>query len=140
MAIIEYMANFCDSGICFNEQHRCIYPTVKSAPLESMFGDQLDYTKPILKCKIELEARDKFHVYYPETATWHGTCKIAGHTICKFSQPCDHNWTYFKIEFECPHIIEYMQETMNIECEIYIDDYIVCPYSLSLLLYQENTK
>ena len=66
--ITDYFINFCDSEVCFDNNHRCTYPEIKSAPIESMFGNKLDPNKKVTKCRIELEAHDKFHVYYPATA------------------------------------------------------------------------
>lgn len=136
--IIDYYASFCDSGVCFNNKQECTYPEIKYAPIENMFGNEIDPTKKVTKCKIELEAHDKFHVHYPSTANWHGIFKIAGHIICEFTQPCKSNVEWINIEFQCADIIKYMNEAMEIECSLYIDNDIVCPYNLSLLIYQED--
>ena len=43
--------------------------------------------------------------------------------------------SYINIDFECADIITFMNEKMEMECSLYIDDDIVCPYNLSLLIY-----
>ena len=136
--IIDYFVNFCDSEVCFDNNHRCTYPETKAAPIEKMFGTEADPNKKVTKCKIELEAHDKFHVYYPDGAQWRGRFKIANEIICEFSKECTSNMSYINIEFECGNILDLMAQDMNMECELYIDDDIVCPYNLSLLIYQED--
>lgn len=136
--IIDYFINFCDSGVCFNERHRCTYPVIKKAPIENIYNTEIDPTKKVTKVRIELEARDKFHVYYPENSKWHGKFYIANHCIHQFESECDSNMKYINLDFECPDIMQYIQEDANMECEIYINDDIVCPYGLDLLIYMED--
>lgn len=136
--VIDYFINFCDSEICFDDNHRCTYPEKKSAPIESMFGSQPVPNKKVIKCRIELEAHDKFHVYYNENAQWHGKFYIAGQMICEFNKPCTSNMAYIDFDFNCDNIIDLINQDSTMDCELYIDDDIVCPYNLSLLIYQED--
>ena len=136
--ILEYFANFCDSGVCLNERHRCKYPIIKQAPLEEMYPTPIDVNWIVKKCRIELEAHDKFHVYYPRTAKWNGRFCIADKEIYKFEIPCDSNMKYIDLEFLNLDILRYIAQDANISCELYIDDDVVCPYNLSLLIEVEN--
>lgn len=135
--IVDYFANFCDSGYCANGPIRCTYPIIKQAPAENLTGAQLQGT--IKKIVIEVDARDKFHYTYEQPLNWICEITIDNKLLCTFEIPSTNHVEDLSYTILNPEIsIQEFSDTMLIGCKLYAGPFVACPYALDLIIYTEE--
>ena len=137
--IIDYFANFCDSGYCINENNKCTYPVRKKAELETMWPIQP--LKHITKIKIELDCRDKFEMFYPPEAQWDCTIWIDNQLLDHIIVPCNRNTFDLSYTITDPQKLSlFTTKVHEVEVELYANNKIACPYAMDIIVYAEDTN
>ena len=126
----------CRTTTVTTRENVCVYPDKKKAILDNPFNEKIGDQK-ILKCKVEIEAEDKFHTSYIDKKV--AECKITINKVflCEFKSKWDKNKNTLTYEFVPEQKFASLFDDSNsfIECYLIRGIDLLCPKVLSILLY-----
>lgn len=138
--IHEYYVNFCDSGVCMNEENQCTYPIQKKAKIENPFNTIIKNKDEVHRAFVEIDCVDKFRVTPPSTDNyWWIHLLIDNKDFGSWKAPFTTYVETITINFsesEIQKLLSLLTIDSEITCELYSNTEITCPYGLTFVIYE----